>query len=97
MRVYVLHLDTPGRLIRAFDIVLDSSRVASCMVEPELCRVRFLAPSDCADKLVERIYELGGLRWCSRHEVTCGADALTSPLPSAPSLRLVDPPSEMHF
>ena len=68
MRVYVLHLEGPTALARAFDHVLESD-AASCMIEPELERIRFLAPADVADALVERIYQEGGLLWCSRHDV----------------------------
>ncbi len=92
MRVYVLHIDSPGLLTRAFDRILASSRVASCMVEPEQMRVRFLAPSDCADRLVERIYAEGGLRWCSRHDVAAGEE-LTA---TVPTLHLVEPPGALR-
>ena len=68
MRVYVLHLEGPAALARAFDHVLESD-AASCMIEPELERIRFLAPIELADALVERIYQEGGLLWCSRHDV----------------------------
>ena len=68
MRVYVLHLEGPAALARAFDHVLESD-AASCMIEPELERIRFLAPLEIADALVERIYQEGGLLWCSRHDV----------------------------
>jgi hypothetical protein len=68
MRVYVIHLDGPSALSRAFDLVLESPDAASCMIEPELDRVRFLAPAEAADALVERIYQDGGLLWCSRHD-----------------------------
>ena len=94
MVVYLLCIDSPTLLNRAFDRVLASSRVASCMIEPELGRLRFLAPSACAERLVERIYAEGGLRWCSRHAVTSGAEELTGPLPR---LRLVDAPSELQL
>ena len=69
MRVYVLHLENLGRLTRAFDRVLEASDVASCMIEPENSQLRFLAPERRADKLVEQIYNDGGLIWCSRHDV----------------------------
>lgn len=69
MRVYVLHLAGPIALDRAFDLVLESPDAASCMIEPQLERIRFLAPVEAADALVERIYQDGGLVWCSRHDV----------------------------
>jgi hypothetical protein len=69
MRVYVIHLDGPSALARAFDRVLESPDAASCMIEPELERIRFLAPIAAADELVELIYQEGGLLWCSRHDI----------------------------
>jgi hypothetical protein len=69
MRVYVLHFEDLGRLTRAFDLVLEDSHVESVMIEPERQRLRFLGPIRHADRLVERIYQDGGLAWCSRHDV----------------------------
>ena len=69
MRVYVLHFDNLGRLTRAFDLVLEDPNVESCMIERESHRLRFLGPRSAADELVERIYQDGGLAWCSRHDV----------------------------
>jgi hypothetical protein len=69
MRVYILRLADRSRLDRAFERVLDARGVASCSVEPELRRIRFLAPRRSAERLVEIIYLEGGLEWCSRYEV----------------------------
>ncbi len=69
MRVYVLTFDSRPSLTRAFDAVLTSPEVASCMIEAEQIRIRFVAPVDHAEKIVERIYLDGGLVWCSRHAV----------------------------
>ena len=78
MRVYILRFGTPGPLTRAFDWVLESPDVASCMIESDHGRIRFLAPAGVADRLVERIYNDGGLVWCSRHDiVTEEAEAAT--------------------
>ncbi len=66
MRVYILHLDTLSSLTRAFDRVLECPDVGSCMIEAERGRLRFVAPADIADSLVERIYQDGALIWCSR-------------------------------
>jgi len=68
MRVYVLHFDQIGTLTRAFDRVLESPDVDSCMIEADHGRLRFLAPLPVADQLVETIYQHGGLIWCSRHD-----------------------------
>jgi len=68
VRVYVLHLNGPGPLSRAFDRVIEDPDVASCAVEPDASRLRFLAAPKVGDALVEAIYLEGGLAWCSRHE-----------------------------
>ena len=69
MRIYVLQFDSASLLTRAFDRIIASERVASCMVESERRRLRFLAPQRVADALVERVYLEGGLTWCTRHDV----------------------------
>jgi len=80
MRVYILRFGDEARLQAAFDRVLESPHVASCMVESSEARIRFLAPAAAADALVEDIYLEGGLIWCSRHDVATGiAHALTPP------------------
>jgi len=75
MRVYILILRGAPALTRAFDRVMESRHVASCLIEPETGRIRFLAPRKAADALVERIYEEGGLTWCSQHDVNLPGDA----------------------
>lgn len=67
MRVYLLNLTGRSPLTRAFDRVMDCADVASCAIEPESNRIRFLASAKVGDKLVESIYLDGGLAWCSRH------------------------------
>lgn len=69
MRVYVLHFESRAELSRAFDRIMDDDDVGSCMIETDLVRLRFLAPADCADDLVDQIYEAGGLTWCSSHDL----------------------------
>jgi hypothetical protein len=39
------------------------------MVEPELGRLRFLAPEASAGALLEQFYLEGGLVWCSQHDL----------------------------
>ncbi len=76
MRVYVMHFRSSAAFASAFDNVMDARDVASCLVEPEYGRIRFLAPRKAADALVEHIYGEGGLVWCSQHDLTLSkADA----------------------
>jgi hypothetical protein len=75
MRVYVLELRGAPALTRAFDRLMESRHVASCLIEPESGRIRFLAPAKAADALVEQIYLEGGLTWCSRHDLQLPGDA----------------------
>jgi hypothetical protein len=75
MRVYILHFEAMGALTHAFDRVLECPDVTSCMIEAEQGRLRFLAPVGVADAVVERIYQEGGLTWCSRHDVAESGEA----------------------
>ena len=80
MRVYILRFRSEPLLLAAFDRVLESPHVASCMVESSAGRIRFLAPAGAADALVEVIYLDGGLVWCSRHDLENEPErALTAP------------------
>ena len=76
MRVYMLQFATRSELSRAFDRILDDDEVSSCMIDMEIGRLRFLAPPEHADDLVERIYMDGGLTWCSRHDIGSATDRL---------------------
>jgi hypothetical protein len=75
MRVTVLVFSDAAQLARAFDRVLDSPEVASCLVEPEHVRIRFLSQPGAEKPLVDTIYAEGGLRWCTRHDVVDGGES----------------------
>ena len=66
MKLFILHFDTHGDLTRAFDKILESVDVISCVIESEDRGIRFHAPEAPAEKLIERIYMDGGLTWCAR-------------------------------
>jgi hypothetical protein len=67
-RIYDLRLASPACLTRAAARILESEEVASCAVEAEQRRLRFIARRGVADALVHGIYAEGGLVWCSRHD-----------------------------
>lgn len=69
MLLYLLGFSTLDQLHHAFELVSDSQAVASCLVEPRERRIRFLVPEDEGEELVQHIYQLGGLSWCSRHRM----------------------------
>jgi len=69
MRLCALRFQNTRDLTRAFDRILASPDVDSCVVEWEEGRIRFLAPAAGAAALAERIYLDGGLLWCSHHEI----------------------------
>ena len=92
-RVYLLHFESPGFVSRAFEVLMASSRIDGCLVEPERGCLRFLAPRRLADRLVERIYLEGGLTWCSRHDLKAGDECqdvwpADGPVPSNPGAHL---------
>lgn len=67
--VYRLDFTDRSRLEAAFGVLLDSDSVVSCVIEPETVSARFMSTAAPGSALVERIYAIGGLRWCSRHTV----------------------------
>ena len=73
--VYILRFGNTADLTRAFDRILASVDVDSCVVDTERERVRFLAPTEPAQQLIEHIYQDGGLVWCTRHRVEALAAA----------------------
>ena len=87
MRVYVLILRGAPALTRAFDRVMESGDVVSCLIEPITGRIRFLAPPKAADALVQQIYAEGGLNWCSQHDVKLPGDAPAARRPSGDWIR----------
>jgi hypothetical protein len=74
MRVYMLKIQGRAPLAQALDRLMDHPAVESCAIEPQQERVRFTAESKAGDGLVERIYQEGGLAWCTRHPFTVAKD-----------------------
>ncbi len=63
-----MHFVSSEALSQAFELLMNSDCVASCMVEPEFRRLRFLASPERAQALVQLIYLDGGLTWWRWHE-----------------------------
>jgi len=70
--VFQLEFNDKSRLEDAFQILLDDDGVSSCSVELDSMTARFMAADAAGGRLVERIYAIGGLRWCSRHPIRGG-------------------------
>lgn len=68
-QVHTLRFGGSGDLARAFDHILSSPDVDSCVVDAAQDQVRFFARSAPAEKLIERIYQDGGLVWCTSHRL----------------------------
>ncbi len=75
MRIYDLRFRDSASVARAFERLMESSRVVTCEAEPENVRLRFLAPALAAANLLARIYLDGDLTWCSSHDLVVGAQA----------------------
>ncbi len=65
--VFELRFEDRPSVARAFVLVGDDPRVASCLVEPESLRIRVVTSKAAGARLSERIYERGGLVWCKRY------------------------------
>ena len=66
VHVHTLRFDTPDQLSWAFSFLLGEESVDDCLVEPDLLRIRFVARPDYVDRLLDRVYQRGGLVWCER-------------------------------
>ena len=69
MRIYLLRFTDRSALSSAFARVADESDVASCVIDADELRLRFVSPHDSGEELLEQIYADGGLSWTSRHDV----------------------------
>ena len=65
--VFILRFEDRAALARAFEILSEEDSIASCAVEPEELRIRFLATPAIGSPLVERVYGSGGLTWSNRY------------------------------
>lgn len=73
--VFILRFEDRAATQCAFGLVSDDRDVASCVVEPEELRIRFVATKEIGVLLVERLYERTRLTWCTRHGLTVELEA----------------------
>jgi len=71
--VWQLQLDGAKGLEHAFQSLMQAEDLDDCSVEPDDLSIRFTATAQRGRELVASIYELGELRWCSRHAIRPGA------------------------
>jgi len=62
-----LQFQDRDHLTRSVQEIFDAEGVEDCVIEADQLRVRFVAATAVSSSLLERIYLLGGLTWCSRH------------------------------
>lgn len=67
LTLHLLEFENIDALQAAYKRVADQSEVENCLIEGEDLRIRFAARAGAGEALVERIYHLGGLVWCSQH------------------------------
>lgn len=67
--IHELRFSDESALSRAFGDLRGSEWVEDCLIEPGRLRIRFVAPSERAATLVEKLYSDRGLVWCERHRL----------------------------
>ncbi len=70
--VWQLQFGEKDGLNDAFHSLLEADDLEDCTVEPLSLSIRFTATAHRGQELVTAIYELGELRWCSRHALRPG-------------------------
>jgi hypothetical protein len=73
--VWQLEFEAKTGLEHAFQSLMQADDLDDCSVEPEDLMIRFTADIPHGQRLVATIYEMGELRWCSRHELQPGPSA----------------------
>lgn len=69
MWVWQLEFSDDQGVKHAFGTLMDAGGLGDCSVEPSDRLIRFTAPVAVGDALVAQIYQMGELRWCSRHRI----------------------------
>jgi len=68
--VFVMRLEDRPSLERAFQVVSEESGIESSLTEPEDLRIRFVASKKIGMKVLERVYERGGLVGSNRFRLS---------------------------
>lgn len=80
MHLHTLCFANTQTLAAAFERLMSSEFVEDRLAEPELLRIRFVAPLEHANRLIENIYLDGGLTWTTRSSFPPASSSPTSAL-----------------
>jgi hypothetical protein len=69
VQVFTLQFTSEASLLEGFRCTQDRSGVESCLLEIDQLRMRLIAPREEGERIAQRIYLDGGLRWCSGHAI----------------------------
>lgn len=67
--IWQLEFEDARGMERAFRALMEADDLGDCSALPADRLIRFTASVDRGDALVARIYQMGELRWCSRHRL----------------------------
>jgi len=70
--VWQLQFDDSQGLEHAFQSLMDAEDLDDCSVESDELLIRFTGDIAHGEALVAGIYQMGALRWCSRHKIAQG-------------------------
>ncbi len=69
MQILDLQFTSEASLLEGFRLAQDRPAVESCTLEIDQLRMRLVVPREEVERLAQRIYLDGGLRWCSGHAI----------------------------
>ena len=77
--VWQLQFDGEQGLAHAFQSLMETDDLDDCSVEHDGLQIRFTADVARGQELVAAIYQMGALRWCSRHRLSPGGAVRSVP------------------
>ncbi len=69
MQTLDLHFTSEACLLEGFRLAQDRPAVNSCTLALDQLHMRLVVPREEVERLAQRIYLDGGLRWCSGHVI----------------------------